>query len=208
MPVKRTVSLFFLILLALTGLQAQKNNENATYVKAIKKERHEKDLDLLKADNSPLDAASKKKFRGLNYFKTDPVWNIEARFERFSEPDTILMKTTTDRLPTYLVFGKASFTLNGSEYKLTVYRNVGLMKKAEYADYLFIPFRDETSGNESYGGGRYIDARIPDGNTIRIDFNRAYNPYCVYSKKYSCPVPPADNYLELRVEAGEKDYRH
>jgi hypothetical protein len=118
------------------------------------------------------------------------------------------MKTTTERLPLYLVYGKAYFIIEGKEFALTIYRNVGLMSKPGYEDYLFVPFRDATSGLKSYGGGRYIDARIIEGDQIIIDFNKAYNPYCVYSKKYSCPIPPSENYLELMVKAGEKNYQH
>jgi uncharacterized protein (DUF1684 family) len=71
-------------------------------------------------------------------------------------------------------------------------------------DYLFLPFLDDTNGETTYGGGRYIDLRIPKGDSMEIDFNRAYNPYCVYNDKYSCPIVPRDNYIDLKVEAGLK----
>ncbi|MBP7982432.1 MAG: DUF1684 domain-containing protein, partial [Kaistella sp.] len=72
-----------------------------------------------------------------------------------------------------------------------------------YEDYLFLPFRDETNGKETYGGGKYIDLRIPDGNEIVIDFNQSYQPYCAYNAyDYSCPIVPEENFLPLRIEAG------
>ena len=72
---------------------------------------------------------------------------------------------------------------------------------------MFLPFSDETNGIESYGGGRYIDLRIPEGNTLIIDFNSAYNPYCAYNDKYSCPIVPRENYLRTRIEAGVKKFK-
>lgn len=176
------------------------------YKKTLKKERKEKDIEFLDLNQSPLSPDEIKDFMGLKYFKPDPLWLISANLVRKSTPDTIKMKTTTERLPLYIVFGTATFDVNGQKDTLTIYRNVGLMTKPGFEDYLFVPFTDETSGEESYGGGRYIDARIPNNETIILDFNRAYNPYCVYSKKYSCPIPPRENHLEFRVVAGEKNY--
>lgn len=204
---------FILILTVMTlGIpvlvQAQAARNEKEYIKKIKKERREKDLEFAQADNSPLDAEYKKHFKKLAYFDISQSWKINARIERNANPDTIKMKTTTERLPLYLVYGKAYFIVNGRELNLTIYRNVGLMNKPGYEDYLFVPFRDETCGNESYGGGRYVDAKISEGDTMEIDFNKAYNPYCVYSKKYSCPVPPSENFLDIPVTAGEKNFQH
>jgi len=177
-----------------------------SYKKALKKERKEKDIEFLDSKESPLAAEEIKAFRGLKYFKPNYSMVISAVLERKSTSDTIKMKTTTERLPLYIVYGTATFTIDGIKETLTIYRNVGLMSKSGFEDYLFVPFTDETSGMESYGGGRYIDARIPKDNTIVLDFNRAYNPYCVYSKRYSCPIPPRENHLDIRIIAGEKNY--
>ena len=81
------------------------------------------------------------------------------------------------------------------------------MKEEGYEDYLFLPFLDDTNGEESYGGGRYIDCRIPEGDTIEIDFNKAYNPYCAYNENYSCPIVPRENYLAIEVKAGVKVFK-
>jgi uncharacterized protein len=197
------LSLYFL--LCSTALNAQVQNEN--YIKDLKKERKEKDQDFKDVNKTPLATKDINHFKGLKYFKPNKEYRISAKLIREVNPDTILMKTTTERLPVYVVYGKAYFTVNDSDFVLTVYRNVGLMSNPEYEDYLFIPFTDETNGEETYGGGRYIDARITSGDNIVIDFNRAYNPYCVYNKKYSCPIPPSDNHLNTRVLAGEMNYR-
>lgn len=178
------------------------------YKAAIRAERAEKDMEFETADKSPIAPADRAEFRGLNYFKPDPSYKIMARLEIFSNPDTIKMVTTTDRRPLYLVFGEAQFKLKNNEFRLTIYRNIDLMTKPGFESYLFLPFTDLTSGAASYGGGRYIDLELKNDGLVEIDFNRAYNPYCVYNKKYSCPVPPEGNFLNTAIKAGEKDYMH
>lgn len=179
---------------------------DGNYVKGIKKERKVKNIEFKEDEKSPLSLDERKQFRGLRYFKPNQSYQLNAKLIKEEVPDTILMKTTTERLPVYVVYGKAYFTIDSINFSLTVYRNVGLMNKPGYEDYLFIPFTDETNGEETYGGGRYIDARITPGDNILIDFNRSYNPYCVYSKKYSCPIPPSENHIKARIVAGEKNY--
>lgn len=178
------------------------------YKAAIRAERAEKDMEFETADKSPIAPADRAEFRGLNYFKPDPSYKIMARLEIFSNPDTIKMVTTTDRRPLYLVFGEPQFKLKNNEFRLTIYRNIDLMTKPGFESYLFLPFTDLTSGAASYGGGRYIDLELKNDGLVEIDFNRAYNPYCVYNKKYSCPVPPEGNFLNTAIKAGEKDYMH
>lgn len=117
------------------------------------------------------------------------------------------MKTTTSRLPIYKEYGKLHFKLNNKSFTLHVYQNEDLVKKKGYEDYLFIPFTDLTSGEESYGGGRYLDMRIGDLTNPYIDFNLSYNPYCAYNSKYSCPIPPKENFINFRIEAGVKDFK-
>lgn len=201
---KRLKWLLLLSFIYSSVLIAQVSNGN--YAKEIKKERKAKNIEFKEAGKSPLSLEKRKQFKGLNYFKPDQAYQITAKLIKEDVPDTILMKTTTERLPVYVVYAKAYFTIDNANFSLTVYRNVGLMNKPGYEDYLFIPFTDETNGEETYGGGRYIDARITPGDSILIDFNCAYNPYCVYSKKYSCPIPPSENYIKARIVAGEKNY--
>jgi len=208
MILRKKLTLVILFLVFNSGIYAQNCADKKAYVSSVKKERTEKDKEFLNEADSPLDSIKKQEFRELNYYRINPNWKVTGRLEKYPDPDTIKMKTTTERLPLYLVYGKAYFILEGKEFALTIYRNVGLMNKPGYEDYLFVPFRDATSGLKSYGGGRYIDARIIEGDQIIIDFNKAYNPYCVYSKKYSCPIPPSENFLEIKVNAGEKEFNH
>lgn len=158
------------------------------------------------ASTSPLKEKDIKHFKGLEFFKFDSAYIVTANFERFPDEKPFEMKTSTARRPIYVKYGELSFQLNGKPFKLNIYQNKGLIESEGYEDYLFLPFSDETNGLESYGGGRYIDARFPDGDTMIIDFNKAYNPYCAYNDKYSCPIVPRENYLKTRVEAGVKAF--
>ncbi|MFV0566415.1 MAG: DUF1684 domain-containing protein [Flavobacteriaceae bacterium] len=158
------------------------------------------------ASKSPLKNSDRKHFKGLDFFKFDSAYVVTAQFKRTPNERPFKMKTTTDRTPQYIKYGELDFVLKGKPLKLAIYQNLDLMAQGGYEDYLFLPFLDETNGAESYGGGRYIDARIPKGNTMVIDFNSAYNPYCAYNDKYSCPIVPRENYLRVRVEAGVKTF--
>jgi len=154
------------------------------------------------ATTSPLKDKDRKVFKGLDFFKFDSTYVVTARFKRTPNEKVFKMKTTTNRTPEYVKYGELNFDLKGKNFTLNIYQNQGLIDTKGYEDYLFLPFLDETNGLESYGGGRYIDARIPKGNTMIIDFNKAYNPYCAYNDKYSCPIVPLKNYLKTRIEAG------
>ena len=159
------------------------------------------------ASTSPLKDKDRKNFKGLEFFKVDSSYVVTAKFERTPDETPFEMKTTTDRLPVYVKYGVITFNLKGNEHQLNVYQNQDVNKKEGFEDYLFLPFLDDTNGEESYGGGRYIDLKIPEGDELVIDFNKAYNPYCAYNEKYSCPIVPRENYLALKVEAGVKVFK-
>ncbi len=144
-------------------------------------------------------------FEGLDYFLIDTNYIVKAKFTK-KKGKKFEMPTTTERKPIYRRYGFVEFQLNGSTHRLTIYQNVENKRDKELKDYLFLPFRDETSGKESYGGGRYLDLKIPGrpSTSIIMDFNLCYNPYCAYSVRYSCPIPPAENQLKTAVKAGEK----
>jgi len=154
------------------------------------------------ASKSPLTKQDLKQFNGLDFFTFDSTYVITANFKRTPDEKTFKMKTTTDRLPEYIKYGEVRFTLKDEAHMLNIYQNQKLILKEGYEDYLFLPFLDFTNGETSYGGGRYVDARLPEGDTIIIDFNKAYNPYCAYSDRYSCPIVPRINYLKTKIEAG------
>lgn len=203
--------LIVLILLSPICLLAQvKKTENLSrrhFIKEIKKERAKKNREFLDRAQSPLLPGEIADFLGLKYFNADPDYKVIATFQRIEMPTLFRMKTTTDRQPEYLTFAVITFKLLNITLSLNVYQNVELSLKPGFEDYLFVPFTDETSADESYGGGRFIDLRLPSSDTIEIDFNKAYNPYCAYNHKYSCPIPPSENHIPIKIKAGEKKYK-
>jgi len=158
------------------------------------------------ASISPLKEKDLKNFKGLDFFAFDSSYVVNADLTRTPEEKSFKMKTTTDRLPEYIKYGIVTFDLFNKSYSLNIYRNLDIINNEGYQDYLFLPFLDDTNGFESYGGGRYIDLDIPKGDNLVIDFNSAYNPYCVYDEKYSCPIVPRDNYLSIKINVGVKAF--
>jgi uncharacterized protein len=157
-------------------------------------------------EESPLMDEDFKVFKGLDFYPIDEKFIIESSFVRTENEKVFKMKTTGTRTPEYVKYGELHFQFEGKKYKLNLYQNIELIKKEGYKDYLFLPFSDLTCGKESYIGGRYIDMRIPKGDKVIIDFNKAYNPYCAYSHKYSCPIVPLENDLEIEIKAGVKKF--
>jgi uncharacterized protein (DUF1684 family) len=159
--------------------------------------------ELIDSSEQILNQEEINQFQGLSYFEVDSSYRLQTIFTK-SIGKKFKMPTSTDREPIYRRYGYVDFTIEGEKFRLTAYQNMALRKEKEYKKYLFIPFRDKTSGNESYGGGRYLDIQIPISTALLIDFNLVYNPYCVYSHRYSCPIPPAENTLNIAIKAGEK----
>jgi hypothetical protein len=158
------------------------------------------------ATTSPLTDKDRKDFNGLDFFKFDSTYIVKATLKRTPDSEWFNMKTTTERLSKERIFGILTFEINGETFNLNVYQGEENMQTEGLEDYLFLPFLDDTNGEESYGGGRYIDLRIPESDTMTIDFNRAYNPLCVYNEKFSCPIVPRVNYLPIEIKAGVKMY--
>ncbi|RNC86748.1 MAG: DUF1684 domain-containing protein [Winogradskyella sp.] len=159
------------------------------------------------ASRSPLKAKDLKIFKGLDFFPFDSSFVVKASLKRTPDAPWFNMKTTTERLSRERIFAVATFELKGKTYQLNIYQGEENMNSEDFKDYLFLPFLDNTNGDSSYPGGRYIDLRIPSGETIEINFNEAYNPLCAYNEKYSCPIVPRINYLDLNVEAGVKAFQ-
>jgi len=156
---------------------------------------------------SPLEVKDLKTFKNLDFFPIKKKYKVMAKFERTPNEPIFEMQTSTDRLPLYTQYGIATFTIDGKELSLRVYQDQELILNPEYSKHLFIAFNDLTNGNETYDGGRYIELEIPEGDTIVIDFNKAYNPYCAYNHKYSCPIPPKENDLDIEIKAGVKAFK-
>jgi uncharacterized protein (DUF1684 family) len=197
---KNLVLLFVFVFSVSCAQDKQLLNEETEWQK-------EMNADFKDATQSPLKDKDRKTFEGLDFYKFDSAYVVNAKLKRTPDAKPFKMKTTTERRPDYVQYGVITFTLKGKEYSLNIYQNLGLFEEEGYEDYLFLPFLDNTNGNGSYPGGRYTEARIPEGDTILIDFNTAYNPYCAYNDKYSCPIVPRANYLDLEIEAGVKAFK-
>lgn len=181
------------------ALYAQTSTELITEIETYQAEENEK---FSTAETTILTEEDFKKFEALDFYPIDLKYRVEARFLRTPNEKPFLMPTTTERKPEYVKFGEAHFTIENKKLKLNLYKNTQGYDDPELKEYLFLPFTDHTSGDGSYGGGRFLDAYIPEGDIIILDFNKAYNPYCAYNYRYSCPIPPKENDIDIRIEAG------
>lgn len=195
---------FLILFLCFSNITIAQNYE---VIKAIKAHQLAQNTQFRTKGESPLKEADRKQFKGLEFFEIDLKYRVKATLKRTPETAFFKMKTTTSRVSEERVYGVVSFKIEGKTYKLNVYQGKVLMANEAYKDYLFLPFLDDTNSFTSYGGGRYIDLRIPEGNQLIIDFNTAYNPYCHYNDMYSCPIVPRENYLTTKINAGVKAFK-
>lgn len=181
-------------------LSEQTNSEQ--YIETLLEERADRDNEYRDTALSPLNPDSIATFQGLNYFPIDTAFNIKARFTK-ELGEVFTMPTSSGKLKEFRQYGIASFWVAGITCQLHVYQNMKLLENEEYEDYVFVPFTDNTTGVECYGGGRYIETTLPEGDYIMLDFNRCFNPYCHYGDGWNCPIPPAENVLNVAIVAGE-----
>lgn len=191
----KTASIFLLSLWT-----ACSNPNNNAYTEEIETYRAQIHVNMNSSRNSPF--YEKKNFKGLEYFNPDANFAVEAQVVIQSEPEFIQLETTTDRKPLYYKAYQLFFKINEKECALWAY------VKTDEENVLFIPFKDLTNNALTYGGGRYIEMEKPSEKTktIVLDFNKAFNPYCHYNEKFSCPIVPVENHLEVEILAGEKIY--
>ena len=162
------------------------------------------------ASKSPLKNKDLKSFKGLDFFPVDSSYIIIASIEKTPDTPFLGMVTNTEEKSYYRKFGILTFTLKEKEMQLTLYESLEESENPVFKDYLFLPFTDETSGSDSYGGGRYMDvfkSKINTNGTLELNFNNTYNPYCAYNDDYSCPLTPRDNHLSMEILAGVKDFK-
>lgn len=168
------------------------------YIEAIADHRRRKDAFFGSDRSSPLAVAQRGTFTGLTYFPVDPSLRIVGELIPDPERSTVELHTTGGEVQGHVRAGTVSFTVDGTQAVITLY-------EAEDGGF-FVPFRDATSGNETYGAGRYLEARPGSDGSVTVDFNVAYNPYCAYNAMWTCPIPPAENWLEVPIRAGERSY--
>lgn len=174
-------------------------NEFRTFIK-------EKDHDFLTREWSPLTPVDKAIFDGLHYYPYDHNFRFEGPVHLYSDPDsTQIMGTREGDVRKALKYGYFEFEKDGIKNRLEIYKIFA--SRPGQSDHLFLGFWDETSDEETYGGGRYVDMKETGENLYLVDFNYAYSPYCAYSDRYSCAIPPLENRLSIPVRAGEKIFK-
>ncbi len=159
--------------------------------------REMKDQFFARDSQSPLTADQKRVFQGLEYFPENPELRLEVEVEEFPEKEEIVMQTSTGDVQRYRRYGRFRFTVDGDEAELTVYAG---------PHGFFLPFVDSLAGTETYGAGRYLEPELLPNGKLLVDFNLAYNPYCAYNERWSCPLPPAENRLKVPIRAGERNF--
>lgn len=189
----------FSTIVIFTILTSCNQEKEAIYLSEAKEFQFKKNIFFSDKETSPLKNADFYAFSSLKFFPIQEKYRVKAYLERTPNEEPFDMLTTTSRLARYVKYGVAKFTIDNKELSLNIYQNVAERN-------LFLPFFDKTNGKESYFGGRYIDLKRPENGFIIIDFNQAYNPYCVYNEKYSCPIPPDENRLDVEIRAGVKKF--
>jgi hypothetical protein len=157
--------------------------------------RAEKDDFFKNHPQSPLTAAQKRSFTGLQYFPEAPSLRLILPVEVFPEQKKVEIQTSGGVPQEYRRYGQVHFKLEGQDVTLTLYASGGSY---------FLPFADSLAGVETYPAGRYLEPEALEDGQFELDFNTAYNPYCAYNDRWSCPLTPAENRLKVPVRAGEK----
>lgn len=161
--------------------------------------RAEKDEFFAHHPQSPLTENQQYSFEGLSYFPENEAMRLELDIDEFAEKEHIEIQTSTGDVQHYIRFGKIHFDVDNEPVSLTVYQS-------EHG--FFIPFVDAQAGKETYGAGRYLDPEVLPGGKLLVDFNLAYNPYCAYNERWSCPLTPWENRLQVPIQAGEKNFKN
>ncbi|MGI9653299.1 DUF1684 domain-containing protein [Chryseobacterium sp. RLHN22] len=178
-------------------------SNNSKEIKEIKKFQKDLNKEYLDKKETPLRGDNYTKFKQHPFFPIDLRYRVTAKFIKNEKPEPFDLPTSSGKSKSYQEYGKATFSLDGKSYTLTIYQSLDLMKMEKYKDHLFLPFRDETNLKETYGGGKYMDLTIPKGNTIILDFNQSYQPFCAYNAyDYNCPIVPEENKLPVAIRAG------
>jgi uncharacterized protein (DUF1684 family) len=192
----------FLFLFFSSAVLAQKKQD--TTIQHIQNEQAKLVKFWADTTTSPLARKERAEFAGIHHFPINLKYRVTATLEKFDQKDTVIFATSSSRKKRYVKYAKAKFKLDGKQHALILYRMAD-NKRPEYANLVFLLFTDLTSNNETYGGGRYMDLEVTDANTMIIDFNLCYQPYCAYSHNgWSCPIPPQENFVNAKVKAGVK----
>ncbi|MFB6091864.1 MAG: DUF1684 domain-containing protein [Haloquadratum sp.] len=186
--------------------EASETERTDAYVEELRANRAEKDEFFGSHPQSPIPPEHREAFAGLDYFAPAPAYRVEATVTVHDDPEPVPMETTAENEVRYVRVVTFSFELDGDDLELHGYRQ----RPDDDEEPIFVPFRDKTTGQETYRGGRYLELHpeddLDDGEAVVLDFNLAYTPFCAYSETFECPLPPEENWLETAVRAGERDW--
>jgi uncharacterized protein (DUF1684 family) len=176
-------------------------NDTEQWAEQLRANRREKDDFFAEHPQSPVPPGEREAFDGLDYFEPDPDYRVEAAVTVHDQPEPVEMETSDGRTVRYERVVTFQFELDGESRELHGYRQ-------NPDDAIFVPFRDRTTGQQTYEGGRYMelehDGELDDGEDVTVDFNLAYSPFCAFSETFACPYPPEENWLETTIPAGER----
>lgn len=180
-----------------------------SWAQEIADDRKARDEAFRRDPDSPLPRSARAGFAGLEYYPVDPAWRYGGAVEAYPNPERLDVVTTGGEVRPCERWGRVRFERAGTVFTLQVYRLLDMPERAG-GEGLFLPFKDATTGKETYPAGRYVDLEGPDGGPFTLDFNRAYNPSCAYGEpqRFQCPVTPAENTLPIAVTAGERGPSH
>jgi len=198
----KNIGLVFFFGLLMNSLWAQ---DTLSYAYEIEQHREHYKQDFVKDERSPL---KEEDLEYLQFFAADSTYAVEAHFTPTPDAKAFEMATYSGMMKPYQKYGVFTFTIDTTIHRLAVYRSLRLAKMPGFKDYLFLPFRDLSNGETTYGGGRYLDFKTTDivEDKMILDFNKCYNPWCHYSDGYNCPIPPAENHLEVEILVGERNF--
>lgn len=186
------------------------NNNKRRAIAGVTAYQQQQNILFKDASKSPLKKNDLKNFKELPFFPVDSSFIVTAKLTKTVNAPNFLMATNTTRMETYKEFGVLKFHLKNKEMELTVYQSQENLEDEVYKNDLYLPFTDRTSGDESYGAGRYLNIKTTDistNGTFLINFNNTYNPYCAYNENFSCPITPPKNHLDIAINVGIKTYK-
>lgn len=192
-----------IIISLLSLLYTCRSSAQSTYRDSIVEYQKQYLKDIVVDAGGPLKPAQTK---NISFYQPNPAYRVWADFKETPGAVPFMISTHSGKNKPYKEYGTVTFYIHDTMLVLHTYQSLDLLKRPGYENHLFIPFKDMTNYDATYGGGRYIDLKTSDIHNGRmlIDFNKAYNPYCAYADGYSCPIPPDENHLKIEIPAGEK----
>jgi uncharacterized protein (DUF1684 family) len=206
--INKIIIAILILIVVFVNISCNKKNpetkEMKEYKNSILKERAEKDSSMQFDPYSPFHRDTSISFKPLNYYQPNPDFVFKSKLFYKEKPDTVIIMGTKGEPRTVIVIGYVELKKDNKVYKVNIYKGFSRTGSAYYS----IWFTDKTTGKETYCVGRYLDFELnPDRDFIyTIDFNKAYNPYCAYTPMYTCPIPREEDYIDMSIEAGEKNF--